>query len=303
MKDYFEFKEINCPVCESGESKIIGYRGGEAHQNGEGVKTGIVRCLNCSHLYPNPMPFPKVDLEEIYVNPDDYFQNHEIAKKKQTSAEIIKNFEKKLGRKGTFLDVGCGRGELMWAAKEAGWEFTGVDPSREFIEYGKKHLGVEGQVGTLEKAQFPANSFDAVAMGGIIEHLYNPSEVLKEVYRVLRPNGWLWFDAPNEDGLYMRFGNLYMRFQGRDWVVVMAPTFSPYHVQGFNPKSLRKILEKNDFSLREIEMCGEVWQQTGKLSLKKKIENTMAHYINLIDKTLGGGLYMSVWCQKKNVVT
>jgi SAM-dependent methyltransferase len=295
----FEFKEINCPVCECSESKLVGFRGGEAHQNKQGVKTRIVRCKNCTHLYPNPMPFPKVGLDELYANPDEYFQNHELERKKLGSLDLMKNFEKHVGGKGRFLDIGCGRGELVWAAKESGWDVEGMDPSKDFVEFGRKVLGVDIKVGILEEGMFPSNSFDAVALGGIIEHLYNPKELLKEVHRILKPNGWFWFDAPNEDGLYMQIGNLYMRLRGKDWVVVLAPTFSPYHVQGFNKKSLKILMENSNFLVKEMNVFGEINQQTGTQTIRKKIEYQLAKSVNLIGNATGNGMYMDIWTQKK----
>jgi hypothetical protein len=74
----FTFEKIDCPVCENDNPKFCGWRGGEAHQNGAGVKTAIVRCQNCSHQYPNPMPFPSGDLSDMYVDADEYFRAHEI---------------------------------------------------------------------------------------------------------------------------------------------------------------------------------------------------------------------------------
>lgn len=299
MKDLFEFKEIQCPVCESSESKFLGYRGGDAHQNNQGVKTKIVRCVNCTHQYPNPMPFPTGSLAELYVNADEYFENHEIEEKKNGSLKLMEDFEKHLGKKGKFLDVGCGRGELVWAAKESGWEVEGIDPSKDFIEFGRKNLGVDTKVGTLEEANFPSNHFDAIALGGIIEHLYNPKEVLDEVNRILKPNGWFWFDAPNEDGLYMQIGNLYMRLRGKDWVVVLAPTFSPYHVQGFNPKSLKIVIQNSNFVIKEMEIFGKIDHQTGQQTTRKKIEYQTAKIVNQFGNMIGKGMYMSVWTQKK----
>jgi hypothetical protein len=35
----FDFREINCPVCEANQPKFVGYRGGEAHHGGLGIKT------------------------------------------------------------------------------------------------------------------------------------------------------------------------------------------------------------------------------------------------------------------------
>lgn len=295
----FKFEKISCPVCETEDTKFCGWRGGEAHQSGAGVKTAIVRCRNCSHQYPNPMPFPEGDLSEIYVDADEYFRGHDVEKKKQNGLSLMREFELRLGKKGRFLDVGCGAGELLWAAKTSGWEAQGIDPSKEFIEIGRERLGVEGRVTTLEEANFPGDHFDAVIMSGIIEHLYDPLETLKEIHRVLKPNGWFWFDAPNEDGFYMKLGNLYMRLRGKDWVVTLAPTFPPYHVQGFNPKSLKNLVEKSDFELKELKNFGDISQQTGDQTLRKKIEYNGAKFVNWLGKFVGQGMYMSVWAQKK----
>jgi SAM-dependent methyltransferase len=295
----FRFEKIKCPVCEADDPKFLGWRGGEAHQSGSGVKTAIVRCGNCSHQYPNPMPFPEGDLSELYVDADEYFRGHDVEKKKQGGVELMREFERRLGKKGRFLDVGCGVGELLWAANECGWDAHGIDPSKEFIEIGSQRLGVQGQVATLEEANFPSEYFDAVIMGGIIEHLYNPLETLKEIHRILKPKGWFWFDAPNEDGLYMKMGNFYMRLRGKDWVVTLAPTFPPYHVQGFNLKSIKTIIERADFDLKELEIVGEISGQTGKQTLRKNIEYNGARFINWLGKLTGKGMYMSAWAQKK----
>ena len=298
QESLFEFKEICCPVCDNNTPKFLGWRGGDAHQRGIGEKTAIVRCRKCSHQYPNPMPFPKVGLEEVYVDADEYFSGHDVELKKKNALRLMQEFEQKLGRRGKFLDVGCGAGELLWAAKESQWEVEGVDPSKEFVEIGLERFGVQGRITTLKEANFPNNYFDAVAMSSLIEHLYEPFETLCEVHRVLRPDGLLWFDAPNEDGLYMQFGNLYMRLQGKDWVVVMAPTFPPYHVQGFNPKSLRKLLDRAGFKCKEMEIVGGVYEQKGAKTLRKKIEFNAAKIINQVGKVLNKGSYMSIWARK-----
>ena len=295
----FDFRETECPACGGDDRKFLGWRGGEAHQSGAGVRTAIVRCRTCSHQYPNPMPYPLSGLDEVYVDAEEYFQGHDVEAKKQTGLSLIKQFEARIGRKGRILDVGCGMGELLWAAKESGWDAVGIDPSKEFIEIGRERLGVEGRVSTIEDARFPDEFFDAVTMRGIMEHLYDPYTTLKEIHRVLRPDGWLCFDAPNEDGLYMSFGNLYMKALGRNWVVTLAPTFPPYHVQGFNPHSLAVLLERANFTIAEMALVGEIRPQTGRQSIRKRLELTLGRMINWVGKRIGRGMYMGVWARKK----
>lgn len=296
--ELFELREIPCPVCANNNPKFLGWRGGEAHHAGSGIKTAIVRCKKCSHQYPNPMPFPKIQLGELYTNAEEYFQGQDVETKKQNGLKLLEEFERRLGRRGRFLDVGCGVGEFLWAAKELGWEYEGVDPSSEFVEHGRKFLGVEGKVMLLEEANFPDNSFDAVTMSSIVEHLYNPYETLREIKRVLRPEGLLWFDAPNENGLYMKMGNLYMRLQRRDWVVVMAPTFPPYHVQGFNPSSIRSLLQRAGFQIEELEITGGVADFTGEQTFRKRLEHKVSLCINWLGKRIGMSSYMSIWAKK-----
>jgi ubiquinone/menaquinone biosynthesis C-methylase UbiE len=289
----FVFRAVSCSVCEGERWSALGKRGGRAHRDGAGVMSTIVRCCECSHLYPNPMPFPVRGLGSLYTDTDVYFHGHDVERKKQASLEMLRGFTEMLGRRGRYLDVGCGRGEAVWAARELGWEYEGVDASPVYLDWGRENLGVEGRLGTIEDIQFPDAYFDVITMGGLIEHLYQPHQTLCEVWRVLRPGGILWFDAPNEDGLYMQIGNLYMRLRQRDWVVNLAPTFPPYHVQGFNTRSVKRLLGRAGFELEKLEVSGSVWPPRER-SLAKDIEYRAAVLVNWVGNTWGMGTYMDI---------
>ncbi|MBV9215457.1 MAG: class I SAM-dependent methyltransferase [Acidobacteria bacterium] len=210
----------------------------------------------------------------------------------------MKEFESRLGRKGRVLDLGCGLGEFMWAARESGWQVSGIDPSKEFVQEANRRFDLEAKVSTLEEAAFPDEHFDAVIMSGIIEHLYDPYSTLVEVNRIIRPGGWLFLDAPNENGLYMRMGNLYMRLLGKRHVVVLAPTFPPYHVQGFNTQSIRRALTRAGFTVASLEIAGGVCEQVGPSNIRKKAEYGAGKMINGIGRLIGMGSYMAVWSKK-----
>jgi SAM-dependent methyltransferase len=244
------------------------------------------------------MPFPRGDLASLYTDTDEYFSAHDVEEKKRLGGELLKLIEKKLGHRGSLLDLGCGRGELMWAAREAGWKAEGVDPSPAHLEWARINLGIEGLLGTIEDARFPSAHFDAITMGGVIEHLYDPYATLREVWRVLKPGGVFYFDAPNEDGLYTRIGNIYLRAQGRDWVVNLAPTFAPYHVQGFNRQSVQRLLRRVGFEVESLKIYGQVSPMTGKTSLRKRIEHRAGQVVNWVGNQGGAGIYMYVWTKK-----
>jgi SAM-dependent methyltransferase len=298
----FELREQPCSVCDSVLREHLGWRGGTAHHDGQGERIEIVRCRECTHLYPHPMPFPRGDLASLYTDTDEYFSAHDVEEKKRLGGELLKMIEKKLGHRGSLLDLGCGRGELMWAAREAGWKAEGVDPSPAHLEWARINLGIEGLLGTIEEAKFPSAHFDAITMGGVIEHLYDPYGTLREVWRVLKPGGVFYFDAPNEDGLYTRIGNIYQRAQGRDWVVNLAPTFAPYHVQGFNRQSIQRLLQRVGFEVESMKIYGQVSPMTGKTSLRKRIEHRAGQLVNWVGNLGGAGIYMYVWTKKPTSV-
>jgi SAM-dependent methyltransferase len=294
----FDFRPTVCGACGSDEAKLLGWRGGDAHHGGAGIRTRIVRCRACSHIYPNPMPYPARSLDDLYTDTDDYFHGHDVEAKKQGALEKMAYFEQTLGHRGRYLDVACGRGESLWAARESGWEYEGVDASSTYLEWAAEHLGVRGRLGTLDEIKFPDNHFDAITMNAIIEHLYDPYSTMREVFRILKPGGLLWFDAPNEDGLYVRIGNLYMRAQGRDWVLALAPTFPPYHVQGFNPRSLRRLLARVNFETLKFTMGGHIWPPVGNPTWRKQAEYRAAQLIDWVDRRAGAGIYMDVIARK-----
>lgn len=294
----FDFRPTVCGACGSENAELIGWRGGDAHHGGSGVRTRIVRCRDCSHIYPNPMPYPARSLDDLYTDTDDYFHGHDVEAKKHNGLEKMAYFEKILGHRGRYLDVACGRGESLWAGRESGWEYEGVDASSTYLEWGAEHLGVRGRLGTLDEITFPDNYFDAITMNAIIEHLYDPYGTMREVFRILKPGGLLSFDAPNESGLYMLVGNLYMKCLGRDWCVNLAPTFPPYHVQGFSPASLRTLLARVGFDILEHRIEGGVWPLTGEPSLRKRLEYNAARVVTWLGNKTGRGSYMDALVRK-----
>jgi 2-polyprenyl-3-methyl-5-hydroxy-6-metoxy-1,4-benzoquinol methylase len=245
-KDLYRWVGQLCPICEVAPTKYLGRRGGEAHRQNLGVECEVWRCQECGLTFPNPMPIPLGGLDQHYaVSPDEYFQHHATEQKNLYVSMLMQQLKSLKDESGTLLDIGAGRGELLSAAMKEGWRAVGIETSSTFAAYAAQHTGAEIRREPLEECSFADESFDAVVLGAVLEHLYDPDQVIEEIARILRPGGVLFIDVPNEQGLYFRIGNLYQRLRLRDWVVNLAPTFSPFHVFGFSPKSLRALLSKH----------------------------------------------------------
>jgi 2-polyprenyl-3-methyl-5-hydroxy-6-metoxy-1,4-benzoquinol methylase len=297
----YEWVPQRCPICDKPPTKYLGRRGGGAHREQLGVETRVWRCSKCGLTFPNPMPIPVRGLDQHYaVSPDSYFEHHETELRTKGAFSLLTQAEALVGGKGTLLDIGSGRGELLHAGVELGWKVIGIEPSTTFATHAATLSGAEVRREPVEQCGFPSSAFDVVILAAVLEHLYNPDETIKEISRILRPGGALFLDVPNERGLYFVLGNLYQKMRGRDWVVNLAPTFSPYHVFGFSPKSLRSLLSKH--CLRP-----ELWQmyagtsfvpaRTGVVSL---LERQAAKAVTAISNVGSLGAYIETWAIKES---
>jgi len=242
-----------CPVCGSSRVRRLGARGGRAHHAGKGVLTTIVRCRDCHGVYQRPTLIPESNPYEAH-SPAEYFQAHE-AQRKVGSGEALAAFaESHLGRPGTMLEIGCGRGELLRGAAKRGWTVRGIEMTRAFADFARGQYSIDVECAPVETAKSLAELHDVVLLAAILEHLYTPAETLRRVRRALRPGGLIFLDVPNECSLMAAVGNAYMRARGRNWAVNLSPSFSPYHVVGFCPASLSYILQATGFRPLVLEL-------------------------------------------------
>ena len=88
-------------------------------------------------------------------------------------------------------------------AQTRGWEAVGVEISSWAVNEGRKN-SLNIVEGSLLKAKFPSDHFDAVTMFDVLEHLSHPREYVKEIHRVLKPGGVLIVETPNVDGFFAK---------------------------------------------------------------------------------------------------
>jgi 2-polyprenyl-6-hydroxyphenyl methylase/3-demethylubiquinone-9 3-methyltransferase len=154
------------------------------------------------------------------------------------------------------LDVGSGRGEILVAARDAGFDAVGLELSAPFIEDARRQYGVEARLATVEElAQSePAASFDVVFANAVIEHVYDPDSFMRSVALVLRPGGVLCADLPREPNILTATATALARLRGRRINYYLAPTWEPFHLYGFNPAAIRALLRKHGLEIEELHV-------------------------------------------------
>jgi ubiquinone/menaquinone biosynthesis C-methylase UbiE len=130
------------------------------------------------------------------------------------------------------LDIGCGTGKNVETFSQFG-ESWGLDISTRAIAYGKKRGLQHLARGTAEKTGLRAQSFDVVTLLDVLEHT-DDVKSLKEVHRILKPQGHIVITVPAYQWLFSR------------WDEVL------HHKRRYNKSGLEQILHDTGYTVEKI---------------------------------------------------
>jgi len=132
---------------------------------------------------------------------------------------------------GRLLEVGCAGGDLLLAARAAGFEVAGVDPDPGTSAHCRDALGLSVETATATGAALPAGVFDVACAFHVLEHVPSPRATVAALRRALRPGGVLALELPVADGPWLRL-------LGARWRQLI-----PGHLTFFTSATLTRLLE------------------------------------------------------------
>jgi SAM-dependent methyltransferase len=236
------WEDCACDWCGSTDSETV-FKGPDRLEGLPGIFT-MARCVKCGVYRQNPR-LAWDSLAAYY--PEDYASHPRLVQDEPTP---VRRLDKRYGPwkrlraveryqpGGSLLEVGCGTGLFLEEALRSGrWQVTGVEPSRRAAEYAQNRLGVTVHAGRFNEVLLSQESFDAVVLWNVVEHLDQPVADLRYAQRLLKPGGWLVFSVPNLESLERRvFGDYWV-----GWDL-------PRHLYLFSQDRLEEIL--NSLGLR-----------------------------------------------------
>ena len=154
------------------------------------------------------------------------------------------------------LDIGCGNGDFLCSAQEAGWQVSGIEPDPKAADAARQR-GVDVTVGTVDLLASESDCFDAITLSHVIEHVHEPKQLLHAVLRLLKPGGMVYIDTPN---IQSHGAELF----GKNWRGMETPR----HLVLFNPGSLTYLLSELGFERINLKNCTAVRQSMYLKSLR-----------------------------------
>lgn len=110
-------------------------------------------------------------------------------------------FEEKMSRifteKHDILDIGGGlrltKSNII--SKDNEWLLPYISKVN-YLVLDKEDTYNPDIVGDIHKLPFEDETWDAIICNAVLQHVENPQEAMQEIYRVLKPNGFLYFYVP-----------------------------------------------------------------------------------------------------------
>lgn len=226
----------------------------------------VVRCTACRFIYTT-LPVNKEVLQEMYAESyyhtdsreQYYFENVITAETVRAENSNIRDFRhgldeiEKYCAGGKLLDVGCAIGVFLAMAKHRGWDVVGVDVSPFASSYAREKLGVNAIAGELEDAGFPDRHFDVITLWDVIEHFPDPIATLREIRRILKDDGVLFVNTPNEQSLLKVLARFFYLASAGRFTYPVHKMYHEWHLSYFTAQSLTTVLARSGFKLEVMK--------------------------------------------------
>jgi len=248
-----KMKQISqCNLCNHRNFTLL-FQAGDRMYKVPGLY-GVQRCNRCGLIFINPQP-DGTELSPHY--PENQYYPHRFPRFKNWLYSVLYSEQSPILQKlffpltlimrslkivhgGNYLDVGCGSGAFMKIIESAGMKVFGVEP----VKIGENHSNMNYLNifhGFLEEAEYPNDFFDLITLNHVLEHIHDPMKTLREIQRILKPEGTLIIGVPQSESFAYRVF-------GKNWIQLDVPR----HLYTFSRSMLKKYAEGSGFKIERV---------------------------------------------------
>jgi SAM-dependent methyltransferase len=212
----------------------------------------LVRCDDCGLVYRNPVE-RATEVAEIYEEegPDESVLRALHDTQRSAYDAQASRLTEMFGRRGTGIEVGSYVGAFLAAARDAGWQFAGVDVNARTNAFTRS-LGFQVDDGTIESLD-PERRADVVAIWNCLDQLADPASAVRAARSHLTTGGMLVVRVPN-GACYAAFHPLLrtpLAAVAREWLAQNNLLGFPYRY-GFTPTAVTRLVERNGMRVEHV---------------------------------------------------
>jgi len=166
---------------------------------------------------------------------------------------------------GRLMDVGCGSGSGVALASQLGWHARGIEMDDAAVN-AARHAGLDVEQAGYERLFEMSEQFDAITCSHVIEHVFDPVDMIRAMHGALRPGGVLLLATPNA------LSDLHLHF-GKHWRGLEAPR----HLVLFVEATLTRLLAAQGFM---VTSCSDMQMETARESARIARGDTRARAVD-----------------------
>ena len=217
----------HCPACgRAAESAPLAH----SHQS------ALYACAGCDLHFWHPLKMPDAAWYEAA------YQGRDSTVMPLEPGHIFFLDDPQAPKNGRLLDMGCGTGNFLAAARDAGFDVTGIEPNQNAVRFAQQHYGLRNIFAAVPadfQQAHPLERYGMVTFFEVLEHQEDPQAFLDTAKCFLNDDGFIALSVPNRNR----------------WQIEDDPLdYPPNHLTRWSPAALRTFIESNGFevlSLRE----------------------------------------------------
>ncbi len=285
-----------CPLCGFTQNHPLFFE--KIKLEHENHQLGINQCKSCRLCYVSP----RLNRHGLTLLYNQGYSQDTVSGKYNVEADVseleyaqfVEYLKQELPKGGKVLDVGCGVGLMLDSLAKnipslasEGVEFSSFAASKA-IEKG--HKIYVGDITEIEELQ--PETFDAIIILYVLEHVPDPIAVLKKCHTLLKKNGKIFVAVPNYRYLQVTHTGILSRLiYGKDTYI-----HAEEHLFNYTPVTLSKILDYSGFMVNYYGQAQPLRIGSPVQRLIKFIFSMVFDFLFLIGYQMGG---IHVICTKK----
>ncbi len=280
-----------CPVCSSTHRDLLHEGVRDWSFFSAPGSWSYWRCRECGSVYLNPLPRPEA-IGRAYAS---YYTHVGVTsgigwrrlktrwKNERLSVRLARNISPRLHlpgflasfvslkanrmdlafgwqelaelNPGELMDVGCGAGATLALARQLGWMVHGLEMDPAAVQAARDD-GLDVLQGGFERLGEFTAAFDALVCSHVIEHVFDPVEMIRLMHAALRPGGVLLLATPNaESDVHQHFGKYWRGLE------------APRHLVLFTESTLSDLLTAAGFQVKShSDGCLETARESARIA-------------------------------------
>jgi 2-polyprenyl-6-hydroxyphenyl methylase/3-demethylubiquinone-9 3-methyltransferase len=153
------------------------------------------------------------------------------------------------------VDIGCGGGILSDAMARQGAEVLGADLAVKSLKVAQLHAleaGTQGvqyrEISAEDLAQEQAGQYDVVTCMEMLEHVPDPSSVVKACSALVKPGGWVFFSTLNRNPKSILFAVV-----GAEYILNLLPKSTHEYARMIKPSELADWVRANGLNVMHMK--------------------------------------------------